>query len=177
MQMKARSSAGYRFARICMLGFTLALLLAPAVESATVYRSLDADGKVIYSDKPPASGKVEKTLAITYGPATPLPEAVLRYQAALEKSMQKRLADAATPMAGMAMLFVTKTCVYCRQAKAFLAERRIPFQEHDIETPDGMRTFVATGGGRSGVPVLVQNDKRLIGYSRQLYEGFFNAQK
>jgi len=76
-----------------------------------------------------------------------------------------------------ALLFVTKTCVYCRQAKGFLAEKGIPYQEHDIETPDGMRTFVAARGGRSGVPVLVQKDKRLVGYSRQSYEAFFSGQK
>ena len=160
-----------------MLAVTLALLPAAVVQSATVYRSLDADGKVIYSDKPPASGKVQKTLAITNGPATPLPESVLRYQAELEKSMKKRLADAAAPVAGMSMLFVTKTCVYCRQAKAYLAGKRIPYQEHDIETPDGMRVFVSTGGGRSGVPVRVQNDKRLVGYSPQIYDAFFGGQK
>jgi glutaredoxin len=175
--MTAPSTVGARFTRVCMLAVTLAILLAPAVQSATVYRSVDADGKVIYSDKPPASGKVQKTLAITNAPSTPLPESVLRYQAELEKRMKKSLAEAAAPPTSPSLLFVTKTCGYCRQAKGFLAEKGIPFQEHDIETPEGMRAFVAAGGGRQGVPVLVQNDKRLIGYSRPAYEAFFSAQK
>ena len=171
------SIAAKRVAIVSMSGVIPVLLLASTVESATVYRSLDAEGKVIYSDKPPASGKVQKTLAITNGPATRLPEAVLRYQADLEKSMKSRLADAAIPMAGMSLLFVTKSCVYCKQAKAYLAGKRIPYQEHDIETPDGMRVFVSTGGGRSGVPVLVQNDKRVVGYSPQIYDAFFSGKK
>jgi glutaredoxin len=160
-----------------MLVVTLAIVFAPVAQGGTVYRSLDADGKVIYSDKPPASGKVQKTLEIANAPSTPLPESVLRYQAELEKSMNRRLAEAAAPPTGMSLLFVTKTCVYCRQAKGFLAEKRIPYQEHDIETPDGMRAFIVVGGGRQGVPVLVQNDKRLVGYSRPSYEAFFSAQK
>ena len=79
-----------------MLLVALPIVFAPA-QSATIYRSLDADGKVIYSDKPPASGKVQKTLDIANAPSTPLPESVLRYQAELAKSMNRRLAEGAAP--------------------------------------------------------------------------------
>ena len=58
--------------------FGLIALLAVSAHAATVYRSVDANGKVIYSDKPPPDGKVQKTLAITNGPASPLPESVLK---------------------------------------------------------------------------------------------------
>lgn len=166
-----------RMVRTCLVGIMLALLPSLAVDSATVYRSLDVDGIVIYSDKPPASGKAQKTLNIVSGPASPLPDAVLKYQLDLDKSMKKRIAEGAAPQAGTSLLFVTKTCVYCKGAKAYLAEKRIPYQENDIETPDGMRAFAATGGGRSGVPVLVQNDRRQIGFSRQIYDAFFATLK
>jgi glutaredoxin len=168
--VKWLSTAGAR-------GLVAALLLAPAVQSATVYRSVDADGKVVYSDKPLASGKVQRQLNIASGPTSPLPDAVVRYQADLDKSMKKRLADAATPPVGVSMLFTTKTCGYCIQAKAYLAAKGLPYQECDIETPDGMKVYASTGGGRSGVPVLVQNDKRVVGFSPQIYEAFFGQAK
>jgi glutaredoxin len=158
-------------------GLATVSLLAPAVQSATVYRSVDADGKVVYSDKPSVTGKVERQLQITSGPTSPLPDSVLRYQADLEKSMKKRLADAAAPQVGVSMLFTTKTCGYCKQAKAYLAAQGLPYQEHDIETPEGMKVYASTGGGRSGVPVLVQNDKRVVGFSPQIYDAFFGRQK
>ena len=55
--------------------FLLALLLplACAAQAATIYRSVDADGKVTYSSEPPGGGTVEKTLNFTDLPASPLP--------------------------------------------------------------------------------------------------------
>lgn len=155
-----------------LLSAVALVLAAPPIYSATVYRTVDADGKVVYSDKPPANGKVQKTLTLTNGPTTPVPESVLKYQADLEKSMKQRLANAAAPASGTALLFTTKTCGYCVHAKAYLAEKRIPYQEHDIETPQGMQMFASVGGGR-GVPVLVQNDKRVAGFSKTNYDAFF----
>lgn len=155
-----------------LLSAAVFMLTALSIHAATVYRTVDADGKVVYSDKPPANAKVQKTLTITNGPTSPLPESVLKYQAELEKSMKQRLANAAAPSSSTAMLFTTKTCGYCTHAKAYLAEKRIPYQEHDIETPQGMQVFASAGGGR-GVPVLVQNDKRVAGFSKPSYDAFF----
>lgn len=157
---------------------TLTLLaLASVAHNATVYRTLDADGKVVYSDKPPASGKVQKTLEITSAPASPLPDSVLRYQAELEKSAKKRLADVAAGPPSVALLFVTQWCGYCKQAKAYLGAKGIAYQEHDIETPDGMRVYVANGGGRTGVPVLLGKGGRLSGFSPQAYDAYFGKNK
>lgn len=176
--MQLNGSGWRRWSRsVCLAAAACTLTSAPTVESATVYRSVDAEGKIIYSDKPPASAKVERQLNIVNAPASPLPESVLRYQSDLEKSMKKRLADAATPYAGVSLLFTTKTCGYCKQAKAYLAQKGLPYQEHDIETPDGMKVYASTGGGRSGVPVLVQNDKRVVGFSQQIYDAFFGSSK
>lgn len=159
--------------RFIAIGTAFALLFTTAVQSATVYRSVDANGKVVYSDQPPQCGKVDKKLNLVSGPATPVPDAVLRHRAELEKSANKRLADLAKPPAGVSLLFTTKTCVYCKHAKAYLAAKGLPYQEHDIETPEGMKVFASTGGKGSGVPVLVQNDKRVMGFSKELYDGFF----
>jgi glutaredoxin len=132
---------------------------------------------VVYGDKPPPSGKIQKTLVIVDAPVSPLPESVLKYQADLRKGMKKRLAEVAAGPLSIALLFTTKTCGYCRQAKVYLGTKGIAYQEHDIETPDGLRTFVAAGGGRKGVPVLVQNDNRIVGYSRPSYDAFFRTKK
>ena len=153
------------------------LALATVAHNATVYRTLDSDGKVVYSDKPPASGKVQKTLEITHAPASPLPDAVLRYQAELEKSAKKRLSDVAAGSPGIALLFVTQWCGYCKQAKAYLGAKGIAYQEHDIETSGGMRVYVANGGGRTGVPVLMTQNGRLTGFSPQAYDTYFSKRK
>lgn len=159
--------------------FLLALLLplAGITQAQTVYRSVDADGRIIYSDKPPAGSKVDKTLNFANLPASPLPDSVLRYQDELQKSMQKRLSDAQRPVSGQPVLFVTKWCGYCKQAKAYLAEKGIQYREHDIETPSGMQALVASGIRGSGVPVMLWNEQRVLGYSRPAYDAVFRSAK
>ena len=148
------------------LVIALVLLLPLLAHAATLYKSVAPDGTIVYSDQPPQSGKIEKTFNFANLPATPLPESVLRYRKDLEKSMQNRLSGK------QPLLFVTKTCGYCKQAEAYLAEKRIGYQKHDIETPDGIRAFGEAGGGR-GVPVLVTTGQKVQGFSRQAYDALF----
>ena len=157
--------------------FLLALLLplACATQAATVYRSVDADGRITYSDKPPAGAKIDKTLDIADLPASPLPESVLRYQEELQKGMRSRLSDAQRPVSGVPVFFMAKWCGYCKQAKAYFAEKGIQYQEHDIETPAGMQALVASGFRGRGVPVLLWNERQLVGYSRPAYDALFSS--
>ena len=151
----------------------LALALAPAmIQADTIYKSVGPDGRVTYSQKPPAGDKVEKTLTYENLPATPLPDSVLRYRDELQKSMSKRLADAARNDGGAPVLFTAVWCGYCRQAKAYLAGKGISYREYDVETPDGMRAFAAAGGAR-GVPVLLWKGRRVQGFSRDAYDSLF----
>jgi glutaredoxin len=154
----------------------LALLLAPAlVHADTVYKSVGPDGRVVYSQEPPAGNRLEKTMTFTNLPSTPLPASVIRYQDEMQKSMKKRFADSGS-LASLPVLFSAAWCGYCKQAKAYLADKRIAFQEYDIDTPDGVQRFVESGGGR-GVPVLLWNSQRVQGFSRPAYDALFKASR
>ena len=73
----------------------LAALVLPALAHAgTLYKSIGPNGEIVYSDQPPQSGKVEKTFNFSNLPSTPLPDSVVKYRNELQKSMEKRLADA-----------------------------------------------------------------------------------
>lgn len=147
----------------------LALLVPALVSAATLYKSTTPDGRVVYSDTPPETGKLEKTFNYSNLPATPLPEAVVNYRADLEKSAQRRIAasDAKQPV-----LFWAKWCGYCRQAEAYLNEKRIGFQKQDVDTPEGKRALAQAGGGR-GVPVILVGSQKVQGYSRPAYDALF----
>jgi glutaredoxin len=155
-----------------------ALFLIPAlVHADTVYKTIGPDGRVIYSQQPPADGKVAKEFTFANLPATPLPESVVRYRNELQKSMQNRLAgnskrlDTSEPV-----LLMAQWCGYCRQAKGYLAEKGIRYKEYDIDTEAGMRALIEAGSGR-GVPVMLWNDKKVQGFSRAAYDALFNARK
>ena len=152
----------------------LALLLPLLGHAATLYKSVGPDGEITYSDQPPTKGKVEKTFNLSNLPSTPMPDSVLRYRDELEKSMKARLADAAPRDSAQPVLFSAKWCGYCRQAEAYLAEKKIGYTRQDIDTPEGMRALLASGSGR-GVPVLVVKGKKVQGFSRPAYDSLFAA--
>lgn len=137
--------------------------------AGTLYKSVTPDGRIVYSDQPPQTGKVEKTFNFANLPTTPLPDSVMRYRQELEKSMQNRLATA--PVGKGPVLLWAKWCGYCKQAEGYLNEKRIGFEKRDIDTPDGMRALAEAGG--RGVPVLLVNGQKIHGYSRPAYDSLF----
>src|SRR5688572_22927202 len=150
----------------------LALVMPALVQAGTLYRSVTPDGRILYSDQPPESGKVERTFNFANLPASPVPESVTQYRADLEKSAQRKLAaaDARQPV-----LYMAKWCGYCRQAEAYLAEKKISYQRHDIDTPDGKRAYAEATGAGKGIPLIHVGAQKVRGFSRPAYEALFAA--
>jgi glutaredoxin len=154
----------------------VALLSSLLVHAGTLYKSVRSDGTVVYSDHPPTEGKVVKTFNFSNLPSSPMPESVDRYRDGLKKSMQARLSDTETASKNQPKLFVAQWCGYCKQAKAYLTEKGIAFEEFDIETPNGSAALATVGGGR-GIPVLVKNGQRVEGFSRGAYDALFGGSR
>jgi mycoredoxin len=65
---------------------------------------------------------------------------------------------------GKVILYATSWCGYCKKARQFLDQKKIPYFEYDIEkSEEGKRQYRALGG--SGVPVLLVNGSVIKGYS------------
>ena len=148
----------------------LALLMPALASAATLYKSVTPDGRIIYSDQPPHTGTVEKTFSFANLPATPVPGAMAHNKDDAGKSAQNP-SGASTKQP---VLFMAKWCGYCRQAEAYLGEKKINYQRHDIDTPEGRRAFAEAGGSR-GVPVMLAGGQRVQGYSRPAYDALFAA--
>lgn len=146
----------------------LGLLLVPVGASAqTLYKSVSPDGKVVYSDKPPAEGRLDKTMKFDKLPASTLPADTLASLEALRKS------QAAAPPPQGVVLYMAKRCGYCTRAKAYLAAKAIVYQEIDIDTPSGKAAFAQAGG--RGVPLLLARGETLRGFSADAYDAVFTA--
>jgi len=159
-----------RLFRFLAVFLSLWLLTCGALAD-TLYKSVTPDGRIVYSDQPPTGGKLEKTLKYESMPATPLPESVLRYREELLKSLKARQADLQKPT-GKAQLFVAAWCGYCRKAKAYLTEKKIPFLEYDIDTPDGKLAFAQANSG-TGIPLLLWQGKKIHGFKKEGYDALF----
>ena len=65
------------------------------------------------------------------------------------------------------VLFSTPTCSWCRRAKRYFRERRIPFKEINIErNPDAARDIVSKTG-QTGVPVIKIGSSWIVGFDRE----------
>lgn len=151
-------------------------LSATFAHAETLYKVVGTDGKITYTDRPPADGK-STTLQFADAPTSPLPESVLKYQAELRKSMQGRLSAAKKiDSSETATFFMATWCGYCTRAKAYLNAKGIRYQEIDIDTPAGARAFVEAGGS-GGVPLLLVAGKSARGFSEASYDKLFAQKK
>jgi glutaredoxin len=125
---------------------------------ADMYKWVDENGKVHYTDSPPPKKKGDKerkVVSIT-GPAVISP-----YSGGAPGT---RLAPAKVT------IFTASWCDYCKKAKAFLTSRRIAFEDIDVErTPQGRDAFHNLGG--NGVPVILVGAQRMDGYREATLDG------
>lgn len=123
-------------------------VLAGAVQAQTVYRWVDANGRIQYTtEKPPAGAQ-----------ATTVQGRV--------SSVGGNAAPAARPVVAKApvKMYATDWCPYCRKAREFFASRGIAYTELDIEKSQAAMAEYRAIGGR-GVPVILVGDARMNGFS------------
>jgi glutaredoxin len=149
-----------------LLPILLLVLAWPGgVSAGTLYKSVTADGRVVYSDHPPEQARVVKTLTPDASPTTALPVSALEQLQRL-----KALKPAAPPPASSeVVLFTAAWCGYCQKAKAYLQAKGVSYREVDIDTPEGLQAFAQAGGGK-GVPLLVANGRSVRGFSPPAYD-------
>ncbi|MBI2939725.1 MAG: glutaredoxin family protein [Chloroflexi bacterium] len=70
-------------------------------------------------------------------------------------------------MARNIVIYSTPTCGYCRQAKAFLAERGIPYREIDVSTDRAGAYDMVRKTGQYGVPVIEVDGSVIVGFDRR----------
>lgn len=156
--------------RVAAWAVACLVVLSPAVHASDkVYKSVGPDGKVVYSQTPPAEGRLDKQMQFEQLPTTPLPDYVLKFRADMERNIAlKQLPAADAPQ--KLTLFNARWCGYCRQAQGWLAAQGITYVSMDIDTPDGMAAFVRARAGKGGVPLLLGPGVRVQGYSAQAYQ-------
>lgn len=159
--------------RSLLLLVGLASAFAAAAQSTTtLYKSTGPDGRTMYSDRPAPNASGTKAMTFRNLPASPLSPQTLAFIEEMKKSADARIA---APPSGDIVLFSAKWCVYCRQAKAYLASKQIVYRELDIETREGAVAYARAGG--KSVPLLLFNGQSVAGYSAAGYDALLAARK
>ena len=68
------------------------------------------------------------------------------------------------------VMFSTPTCAWCRRAKRYFTENRVPFKEVNIERDASAARDVQKKTGQTGVPVIKIGHKWIVGFDRPAIE-------
>ena len=148
----------------------LAIFLVLSTDNALagIYKWVDKDGTVHFTDSPPAGTKAEEV--------NPIPNQVEGYgKMSTEKTPGQKSAGAMqdpVPVADLPSveLFVTSWCGYCKKAEAYFTRRNIPFVKYDIEKDQEAARRKASLTQSRGVPFVLIGDVGIPGYSEAAFD-------
>ena len=146
-----------------LLAATALMASASLGQAQTVYRIVGPDGKVTFSDKPPAStdqGKVTGTGVGASGSAA----------GAGGLPYELRQVASKYPVT----LYTAPQCAPCDAGRAMLTTRGIPFSERTVSTPEDSAQFSKQMGDGS-LPVLNVGSQRLKGFSELEWGQYLDA--
>jgi len=154
----------------------LALLSGPAL--AEMYKWVDKNGVVHYSDTPPVTPEkdVETIETPRYAPPSPKPDSKQSRATEKEASKSEPKKSARTKedilgeYADKVVIFTKNWCPYCKKAVAFLQANRIRFEEYDVEKDAKAAKTMRALGGRGGVPYAIIKGKAVYGFSEGTYK-------
>lgn len=143
--------------------------LVSGTAAAEIFKYVDADGKVYFTDSPPAGADakpidIQPNVYEGGAKTTPpkegvLPAAEIRKKSLLETKKQPKVE-----------LFVTSWCGYCKKAEAYLRKKGIQFTTYDIEKDLRAARRKDSLTSRKGVPFALIGDQKLTGFSEMAYE-------
>ena len=144
---------------IAVSSIVVATALASAAAGQTLYRYVDANGRVVYSDQPPpptAKDAQTRQLLDNVIETDPTP-------------LQARQAAEHFPVT-----LYTFDCDICREAQALLVKRGIPFQTVIVTEEKGAAKLKALTG-KQAAPVLTIGDKQVMqGYNEERWQAMLD---
>lgn len=149
---------------LALANATALLLGAAGVHAQTVYRIVGPDGKVTFSDKPPAAATANVTARTAAGRSmdTNAGNGNLPYEL--------RQVVARYPVT----LYSGAGCVPCNAGRLMLQSRGIPYTEYAIAGNEDVEALQRISGDKS-LPFLTIGGQRIKGYSEAEWSQFLNA--
>lgn len=144
-----------------LLGFGLALLTAAGMSGAQgVYKIVGPDGKVTFSDKPPAAGQAAAT-----GSGNSASN-----NAGGDLPFELRQVTSKYPVT----LYTSAQCAPCDAGRTLLKSRGVPFSEKTISTPEDSEALQRLAGEAS-LPFATIGGQKLKGLSEVEWTQYLDA--
>jgi hypothetical protein len=157
MKRRIPMFAAARFVAAMFVGAMLAVALPAGAE---LYKWVDADGNVHYTDTPPPTGaKKSERKKLTDKPSAP----------AVPYALQQAMKNAPVT------LYTYDCGEGCAKAGALLAKRGIPFTTKDPLDPATREEMKKATGGEEVAPVLLVGRRALKGFEEGAWNGALDA--
>ena len=145
-----------------LLGLAAAAFLTLPASAQQVFRIVGPDGKITFSDKPPAEPTTKSSAApvvtLSAGPGgSALP-------------FELRQVASRYPVT----FYSGTNCAPCGAGRAFLSSRGIPFSEKTVTTNEDVEALQRLSGGAS-LPFLTIGGQQLNGFSETEWAQFLDA--
>lgn len=139
-----------------------ALSLLASSPAWALYKVVGPDGKVSYTDVPPANANASQVKSVAVGSGASALSAGLPFE--LAKVVRQY------PVT----FYAFKGCNICEQGRQYLKQRGVPFQEKSVDTQADMKLYEALNGGRQ-MPLLVIGRQHVKGYDSQEWSSYLDA--
>jgi glutaredoxin len=148
----------------CCLRLLLLVLMVSLAQSAVAdfYRYVGDDGTVYYTDKPVGNNKPTKIELQINSFTAPKVES-FKFDSSLITGR---------PTSSDVILYSTTWCGYCKKARRYFQQQRIPFEEYDVEKSSRGKADYKAMQGR-GVPIILVGEKRMNGFSKESFDRLY----
>jgi len=148
----------------------IAIHFAAVQAIADMYKWVDQNGVVHFSDDPPTSEQNVEILE-TYNYQEPPPKPDLSESKLVTKpTPEKMMKKGNVNYSNKVEIYTTSWCRYCKNAIAFLRSNRVDYKQYDIEKDPKAAEKMKALGGRGGVPFAIINEKKIHGFSTKSYK-------
>jgi len=148
-------------------GGALALLLCSTpLASAALYKVVNPDGSITYTDRPPTASNARVTAM--RGPGGGAATASATAEAGLPADL--RLVAQRYPVT----LYTAVNCPACDSGRQWLARRGVPYRERRVVTEDDQQALIQLVGGRS-VPSLTIGAQPVRGFDETDWLAYLDA--
>ena len=158
--MKHDCASTTRLARLCWISCVALLAALPAHAQ---YKVVGADGKVTYTDRPPATGNAKITSISSRGSAGVAIDVAL--------PLELRQPAARYPVT---LYTVTGACSPCEAARQLLRQRGIPYSEKQVQTPEDSEALERLSGARDA-PTLAIGTQMMRGLAPEVWGSYLDA--
>jgi glutaredoxin len=153
------------------------MVLTMGTSSAEIYKWVDEDGVVHYSDAPtqnifdlPEQEEISSTETVPQVNSQPAPEGQnITLDPDFFNFLDETQEDVVTVNTPTVEIYETSWCGYCEKAKNFFRSRGIDFVVYDIEKDQQAARRMMTMTDMRAVPFVVINGQGIQGYSEQAY--------